>query len=168
MRLYFHLHLDRLMTDFSSVSLFLAAYQQFSGINAVLYYSTDILSQIMPQQAQSVALYVTGVNLVATFIPVFLIEVRLPSLLPCFLCHSSRSSFLPPFSTETCILTCDLVTTNSALGENHCCSLLFRRCRFAARCSDSVSTIPTLLFPPSALSPSLLLSLPEQELFPSF
>lgn len=49
-------------------------YQQFSGINAVLYYSTAILSTIMPLQAQSVALYVAAVNLFATFIPVLLVE----------------------------------------------------------------------------------------------
>ncbi|KAJ4488312.1 general substrate transporter [Lentinula aciculospora] len=48
--------------------------QQFSGINAVLYYSTDILSQALPELGKYVSLGITIVNVIMTFPPIFLIE----------------------------------------------------------------------------------------------
>ncbi|GAA5910161.1 hypothetical protein JCM8208_006746 [Rhodotorula glutinis] len=49
-------------------------FQQFSGINAVMYYSTKILTAVNPGSAKMVSLYVTLVNLVMTFPAVFLID----------------------------------------------------------------------------------------------
>ncbi|KAJ3842779.1 general substrate transporter [Lentinula raphanica] len=48
--------------------------QQFSGINAVLYYSNDILSQALPELGKFVSLGITIVNVIMTFPPIFLIE----------------------------------------------------------------------------------------------
>ncbi|KAJ7470350.1 general substrate transporter [Mycena latifolia] len=48
--------------------------QQLSGINAVLYYSNDILSKSLPEFGPYVSLGVTVVNLAMTFPPIFLIE----------------------------------------------------------------------------------------------
>ncbi|KAG1769464.1 general substrate transporter [Suillus placidus] len=48
--------------------------QQISGINAVLYYSNDILSQSLPELASYVSLAITIVNFFMTFPPIFLIE----------------------------------------------------------------------------------------------
>ncbi|KAJ3995696.1 general substrate transporter [Lentinula boryana] len=48
--------------------------QQFSGINAVLYYSNDILSQALPELGKYVSLGITIVNVIMTFPPIFLIE----------------------------------------------------------------------------------------------
>ncbi|KAL0578417.1 Bifunctional purine biosynthesis protein PurH [Marasmius crinis-equi] len=48
--------------------------QQISGINAVLYYSTDILSQSLPELGKYVSLGITVVNVLMTFPPIFLAE----------------------------------------------------------------------------------------------
>ncbi|KAH7877804.1 general substrate transporter [Lentinula edodes] len=48
--------------------------QQFSGINAVLYYSNDILSQALPELGKYVSLGITVVNVIMTFPPILLIE----------------------------------------------------------------------------------------------
>ncbi|KAG2075925.1 general substrate transporter [Suillus decipiens] len=48
--------------------------QQISGINAVLYYSNDILSKSLPELASYVSLAITIVNFFMTFPPIFLIE----------------------------------------------------------------------------------------------
>jgi len=47
---------------------------QISGINAVLYYSNDILSKTLPELASYVSLAITIVNFFMTFPPIFLIE----------------------------------------------------------------------------------------------
>lgn len=49
--------------------------QQLSGINAILYYSNDILSKSLPDLAAYISLGVTIVNVIMTFPPIFLIEV---------------------------------------------------------------------------------------------
>ncbi|KAG1748967.1 general substrate transporter [Suillus paluster] len=48
--------------------------QQISGVNAVLYYSNDILSKSLPELAPYVSLAITIVNFFMTFPPIFLIE----------------------------------------------------------------------------------------------
>jgi len=48
--------------------------QQLSGINAVLYYSNDILSKAFPDLGPYISLLITVVNAVMTFPPIFLIE----------------------------------------------------------------------------------------------
>ncbi|KAG8799484.1 hypothetical protein FRC19_003759 [Serendipita sp. 401] len=55
------------------VSLAMLA-QQLSGINAVMYYSTDILSRAMPEAAPYVSLAVAVINVIMTFPPIFVIE----------------------------------------------------------------------------------------------
>ncbi|KAI0057110.1 general substrate transporter [Artomyces pyxidatus] len=47
---------------------------QISGINAVLYYSNDILSRSLPELGPYVSLGITVVNALMTFPPIFLIE----------------------------------------------------------------------------------------------
>ncbi|GAA6055935.1 hypothetical protein JCM3770_005602 [Rhodotorula araucariae] len=49
-------------------------FQQFSGINAVMYYSTSILTAVNPSSAKMVSLYVTLVNLIMTFPAIYLID----------------------------------------------------------------------------------------------
>ncbi|KAF8184964.1 general substrate transporter [Mycena galopus ATCC 62051] len=48
--------------------------QQLSGINAVLYYSNDILSKSLPEFGPYVSLGITIVNVLMTFPPILLIE----------------------------------------------------------------------------------------------
>ncbi|WFD43737.1 hypothetical protein MPSI1_002401 [Malassezia psittaci] len=48
--------------------------QQFSGVNAILYYSTGILSKVMPNIASYIGLLVTIVNGLLTFPPIALIS----------------------------------------------------------------------------------------------
>ncbi|KAJ7074334.1 general substrate transporter [Mycena amicta] len=48
--------------------------QQVSGINAVLYYSNDILSKSLPELGPYVSLGITIVNVMMTFPPIILIE----------------------------------------------------------------------------------------------
>ncbi|KAF7295255.1 25S rRNA adenine-N(1) methyltransferase [Mycena indigotica] len=48
--------------------------QQLSGINAVLYYSNDILSKSLPNLGPYVSLGITVVNVVMTFPPILLID----------------------------------------------------------------------------------------------
>ena len=50
--------------------------QQFSGINAVLYYSNNILAGTLPGLASYVSLGITVINVLMTFPPIFLIQVR--------------------------------------------------------------------------------------------
>ena len=45
------------------------------GINAVMYYSTGILSGALPEAASYVSLAVTVVNVIMTFPPIFVMEV---------------------------------------------------------------------------------------------
>ncbi|KZV67967.1 general substrate transporter [Peniophora sp. CONT] len=48
--------------------------QQVSGINAVLYYSNDILGRALPDLGPYVSLGITVVNVIMTFAPIILIE----------------------------------------------------------------------------------------------
>jgi len=48
--------------------------QQISGINAVLYYSNDILSKALPAHGPYLSLGITVVNVLMTFPPIILIE----------------------------------------------------------------------------------------------
>ncbi|CAA7270174.1 unnamed protein product [Cyclocybe aegerita] len=48
--------------------------QQVSGINAVLYYSNDILAKSLPEFGPYVSLGVTVINVIMTFPPIILIE----------------------------------------------------------------------------------------------
>ncbi|RPD65842.1 general substrate transporter [Lentinus tigrinus ALCF2SS1-7] len=48
--------------------------QQLSGVNAVLYYSNDILSKTLPDLGPYVSLGITVVNVFMTFAPIFLID----------------------------------------------------------------------------------------------
>lgn len=48
--------------------------QQISGVNAVLYYSNNILSKSLPDLGPYVSLGITVVNAIMTFPPIFLIE----------------------------------------------------------------------------------------------
>ncbi|PVG02986.1 general substrate transporter [Serendipita vermifera] len=48
--------------------------QQISGINAVMYYSTAILSRSLPNAASYVSLGVAVINVIMTFPPIFVIE----------------------------------------------------------------------------------------------
>ena len=50
------------------------AAQQLSGVNAILYYSTGILSSLMPTLASQIGLLITVVNGALTFPPIFLIS----------------------------------------------------------------------------------------------
>lgn len=54
------------------------------GINAVLYYSNDILSQSLPDLGKYVSLGITVVNVLMTFPPIFLSEVRHDPCPQCF------------------------------------------------------------------------------------
>jgi hypothetical protein len=45
------------------------------GVNAVLYYSNDILSHVLPDAAAYVSLGITVVNVIMTLPPIYLIEV---------------------------------------------------------------------------------------------
>lgn len=65
------------------VMTFAMAAQQFSGINAVLYYSNKILGKALPAFAPYVSLGITVVNAAMTFPPIFLIEVRAVLLCRC-------------------------------------------------------------------------------------
>ncbi|GAA5938342.1 uncharacterized protein JCM15063_000707 [Sporobolomyces koalae] len=49
-------------------------FQQFSGINAVMFYSVKILTAVNPASAKKTALFVTVVNLVMTFPAVYLVD----------------------------------------------------------------------------------------------
>ncbi|GAA5835580.1 hypothetical protein JCM5353_000899 [Sporobolomyces roseus] len=49
-------------------------FQQFSGINAVMFYSVTILTAVNPASAKKTALFVTLVNLVMTLPAIFLID----------------------------------------------------------------------------------------------
>lgn len=48
--------------------------QQFSGINAVLYYSNDIFKKSFPEQGPYVSIGITVFNVIMTFPPIVLIE----------------------------------------------------------------------------------------------
>ncbi|KAI0306708.1 general substrate transporter, partial [Multifurca ochricompacta] len=48
--------------------------QQLSGINAVLYYSNDILSRVLSDAGPYVSLGITIINTIMTFPPIFLVD----------------------------------------------------------------------------------------------
>jgi len=48
--------------------------QQLSGINAILYYSNNILSSVLSESGAYVSLGITIVNTIMTFPPIFLID----------------------------------------------------------------------------------------------
>ncbi|GAA5852611.1 hypothetical protein JCM8547_002562 [Rhodosporidiobolus lusitaniae] len=49
-------------------------FQQLSGINAVMFYSTSILTAVNPASAKTVSLLVTLVNLIMTFPAIYLVD----------------------------------------------------------------------------------------------
>jgi len=53
---------------------FLMMSQQLSGINAILYYSNNILSSVLSESGAYVSLGITIVNTIMTFPPIFLID----------------------------------------------------------------------------------------------
>jgi SP family facilitated glucose transporter-like MFS transporter 3 len=57
------------------VASFLMMSQQLSGINAILYYSNNILSNVLSESGAYVSLGITIVNTIMTFPPIFLIDV---------------------------------------------------------------------------------------------
>lgn len=67
-----------LPTSFRSVLYFLRPSKLTlcsSGINAVMYYSTGILSQALPEAASYISLGVAVINMIMTFPPIFFVEV---------------------------------------------------------------------------------------------
>ncbi|KAK9900608.1 general substrate transporter [Cystobasidium minutum MCA 4210] len=70
--------------------------QQASGINAVIYYSTDIMKNALPTSAAYIALTITAVNFVMTFPPLYFIDRigRRPLLLLSVGCMSLFSLIL--------------------------------------------------------------------------
>ncbi|PWN51543.1 general substrate transporter [Violaceomyces palustris] len=48
--------------------------QQFSGVNSVLFYSTGIMSTVLPSLASSIGLVITVINILMTFPPILLIS----------------------------------------------------------------------------------------------
>ncbi|KAF9557679.1 general substrate transporter [Agrocybe pediades] len=67
------LHRKDLRKPLMIVSLAMTA-QQVSGINAVLYYSNDILSKSLPELGAYISLGITVINVIMTFPPIVLIE----------------------------------------------------------------------------------------------
>ncbi|TFY54754.1 hypothetical protein EVJ58_g8675 [Rhodofomes roseus] len=51
--------------------------QQLSGVNAVLYYSNDILSKALPDWGPWISVGITVVNFLMTFAPIALIDARI-------------------------------------------------------------------------------------------
>lgn len=73
--------------------------QQLSGINAVLYYSTSIMKSVLPTQAIYISLFVSAINLLMTFVPVFLVDkLGRKSLLLISSGSMALSSFVLAFS----------------------------------------------------------------------
>lgn len=58
----------------SIISLVAMLVQQGSGINAVLFYSTTLLTPLLPSQAPFLAFYLTAFNVLMTFPPIYLVH----------------------------------------------------------------------------------------------
>lgn len=56
------------------IILLLQLGQQLSGINAVIFYSTSIMTSIFPQTADMITVYISLVNLVMTILSAFLMD----------------------------------------------------------------------------------------------
>ncbi|GAA5898566.1 uncharacterized protein JCM6883_003354 [Sporobolomyces salmoneus] len=81
-------------------------FQQFSGINAVMFYSVTILTAVNPASAKKTALFVTIVNLVMTFPAVGLVDgLGRRSLLLISLATMSLSSIILGYSINNDMYT---------------------------------------------------------------
>lgn len=56
------------------IMLLLQLTQQFSGINAVMYYSTSIMSDALPGAGALITVYISIVNVAMTFVTLYLID----------------------------------------------------------------------------------------------
>ncbi|KAI9493677.1 major facilitator superfamily domain-containing protein [Zychaea mexicana] len=57
-----------------SIVLLLQLTQQFSGINAVIFYSTSIMSAVFPQSSDLITVYISVVNLAMTIVSAYLMD----------------------------------------------------------------------------------------------
>lgn len=57
-----------------AVVLVVQMVQQLTGINATMYYSVTILADVLPTSAKYIGVVISVVNVLATFIPVYMIE----------------------------------------------------------------------------------------------
>ncbi|EGG02384.1 uncharacterized protein MELLADRAFT_44903 [Melampsora larici-populina 98AG31] len=67
-------HHDPVLASGLKVVLITQLAQQLSGVNAVLYYSTSIMKSVLPTQAAYISLFITFINVLMTFPPIFLID----------------------------------------------------------------------------------------------
>jgi len=65
---------SRSFTDGMKIVALTQAAQQLSGVNAIMYYSTGIMSKVLPNVAAFVGLLITLVNAVMTLPPLWLID----------------------------------------------------------------------------------------------
>ncbi|KAI7851320.1 major facilitator superfamily domain-containing protein [Circinella umbellata] len=56
------------------IVLLLQLAQQFSGINAVIFYSTSIMSAVFPQSSDLITVYISVVNLLMTIVSAYLMD----------------------------------------------------------------------------------------------
>ncbi|KAI8096432.1 general substrate transporter [Halteromyces radiatus] len=112
--------------------LLLQLAQQFSGINAVIFYSTSIMSSVFPESSDRITVFVSIINLVMTVVSAYLMD---------------RSGRRTLFLISSSAMACSSLLLGWSIQYGHDGTSAFAIVAFVAAFAIGLGPIPFLMIP---------------------